>query len=77
MNTARIVVLTIALGAGGVAAYLASGTDKQTAAVEPAVQLPTVDVLVARSDIGLGQALKPGDLQWQTWRCGGSEPSRG
>ena len=29
MNTARIVVLTIALGAGGVAAYLASGTDNK------------------------------------------------
>ncbi len=67
MNTARIVVLTIALGAGGVAAYLASGTDRQAVAVEPAAQLPTVDVLVARSDIGLGQSLKPGDLQWQTW----------
>jgi pilus assembly protein CpaB len=67
MNTARIVVLTIALGAGGVAAYLASGTDKQTVAVEPAVQMPTVDVLVARADIALGQSLKPDDLQWQTW----------
>ncbi len=67
MNTARIVVLTIALGAGGVAAYLASGTDKQTVAVEPAAQMPTVDVLVARADIGLGQSLKPDDLQWQTW----------
>ena len=67
MNTARIVVLTIALGAGGVAAYLASGTDKKTVAAEPAAQMPTVDVLVARSDIGLGQSLKPDDLQWQTW----------
>ena len=67
MNTARIVVLTIALGAGGIAAYLASGTDKKSAAVEPAAQMPTIDVLVARADIGLGQSLKPGDLQWQTW----------
>ncbi len=67
MNTARIVVLTIALGAGGVAAYLASGTDKKTVASEPAAQLPTVDVLVARADIGLGQSLKPDDMQWQTW----------
>jgi len=29
MNTARIVVLTIAVGAGGVAAYLASGSDNK------------------------------------------------
>src|SRR5919205_1059007 len=31
MNTARIVVLVIALGAGGVAAYLASGYDNKPA----------------------------------------------
>ena len=66
MNTARIVVLTIAVGAGGVAAYLASGSDKPAPAA-PVAQLPTVDVLVAKSDIGLGQSLKPDDLQWQTW----------
>jgi Flp pilus assembly protein CpaB len=29
MNIARIVVLTIAVGAGGVAAYLASGSDNK------------------------------------------------
>src|SRR4030088_208089 len=66
MNTARIVVLTIAVGAGGVAAYLASGSDKPAPA-EPAAQLQTVDVLVAKSDIGLGQSVTPDDLQWQTW----------
>jgi pilus assembly protein CpaB len=68
MKTARIIVLAIALGAGGIAAYLASGTDNRPAApVEPVAQVPTVDVLVAKSDIGLGQTVKPEDLQWQTW----------
>jgi pilus assembly protein CpaB len=67
MNTARIVVLIIALGAGGVAAYLASGSDNKPAPVQPVAQLATVDVLVAKSDIGLGQTVKPEDLQWQTW----------
>jgi pilus assembly protein CpaB len=67
MNTARIVVLTIAVGAGGVAAYLASGSDNKPAPAEPVAQMQTVDVLVARSDIGLGQAVKPEDIQWQTW----------
>jgi pilus assembly protein CpaB len=67
MNIARIVVLTIALSAGGVAAYLASGSDNKKLPAEPVVQLPTVDVLVAKSDIGLGQAVRPEDLQWQTW----------
>jgi pilus assembly protein CpaB len=68
MMTARIVVLTIALSAGGVAAYLVSSTDKQQQApVAPVVQLPTVEVLVAKAEIGLGQAIKPGDLLWQAW----------
>jgi pilus assembly protein CpaB len=68
MNIARIVVLTIALGAGGVAAYLARGTDeKSRPPAEPVAQLPTVEILVAKSDIGLGQTVKPEDLQWQVW----------
>jgi pilus assembly protein CpaB len=67
MNTARIVVLVVALGAGGIAAYLASGSDNKPAPVAPVAQLPTIDVLVAKSDIALGQALKPDDMQWQSW----------
>src|ERR1700719_3699039 len=67
MNTARIVVLTIAIGAGGIAAYLASGSDKPAETAAPIAQLETVDVLIAKSDIGLGQTVKPEDLQWQTW----------
>jgi pilus assembly protein CpaB len=66
MNTARIVVLTIAVGAGGIAAYLAAGSDKQ-APTEPVAQLQTVDVLVAKADIGLGQSVTDELLQWQTW----------
>jgi pilus assembly protein CpaB len=62
------VVLGIALAAGGVAAYLASGFDNsKQAPVEPVAQLPTVDVLVAKSDIALGQSVGPDDVQWQTW----------
>jgi len=67
MYPARIVVLIIALSAGGVAAYLASRSDSQPAPTEPVAQLQTVDVLVAKSDIGLGQRVAPEDLQWQTW----------
>src|SRR3989475_3181487 len=67
MNTARIVVLAIAIGAGGIAAYLASGSDDKPAPAQPVAQLQTVDILVAKSDIGLGRSVKPDDLQWQTW----------
>jgi len=67
MNNARIVVLAIAIGAGGIAAYLARGSDDNPAPAQPVAQLQTVDILVAKSDIGLGQSVKPDDLQWQTW----------
>lgn len=68
MNRARIVVLTVAICAGGVAAYLASGSDNSAPPpAAPVAQLPTVDVLVAKNDIGLGQTVKPEDIQWQTW----------
>jgi pilus assembly protein CpaB len=68
MKTAQIAVLSIALGAGGIAAYLARGTDdKPQAAAQPVAQLQTVEVLVAKNEIGLGQSVKVDDLQWQTW----------
>jgi pilus assembly protein CpaB len=68
MNIARVVVLIIALSAGGVAAYLARGTEeKPRQAAEPAPQVPTLEVLVAKSDIGLGQSVKPEDMEWQAW----------
>jgi pilus assembly protein CpaB len=67
MNTARIVVLAIALSAGGVAAYLASGSDNKPPPTAPVAQLQTVDVLVAKADIGLGQTLTSNDVLWQSW----------
>ncbi|TAI62071.1 Flp pilus assembly protein CpaB [Bradyrhizobium sp. Leo170] len=68
MNTARIVVLAIAGVAGLAALYLASGGgDRPAPKTEPVAQLPTVDILVAKSDIGLGQSVKADDLQWQSW----------
>ena len=75
MNTARIMVLAIAIGAGGIAAYLASGSDPQPVVQAPAPKLDTVDVLVAKIDIPLGQTVKPEDLQWQTWPAATVSPS--
>jgi len=59
-------VLAIAAGAGGIAAYLASGSDDKPVP-QPVAQVPTVDVLVAKGDTGFRQSLKTEDLQWQTW----------
>jgi pilus assembly protein CpaB len=76
MYTARIVVLLIAIGAGGIAAYLASGVDRQAPPpAAPVVQVETVDVLVAKADINLGQTAKPEDLVWQTWPKGAASGS--
>ena len=75
MNAARIVVLTIALSAGGIAAYLARGSDEKPAEAQPVAQLATTEILVAKSDIGLGQSVKPEDMQWQTWPASAASSS--
>jgi pilus assembly protein CpaB len=67
MNTARIVVLTIAVCAGGAAAYLASGSGPKPVETAAPVTMDTTDILVARSDIALGQTVTPDDIQWQSW----------
>jgi len=69
MKAARILVLAVALAAGGAAAFLVSGQDEKKPETVPAtvVQLPTVDVLIAKGDIGMGTAVSAQDLQWQAW----------
>ena len=60
MNTARIIVLTIAPGAGGIAAaYPVSGSDNTPAPTAPVARLQTADLLVATFDLGPGQGVKP------------------
>jgi len=65
MNTARIVVLTIALSAGCTTAYLASGSDNKLLPTKPIAHLKTVGLLAAES--GLGQSVDADDFQRQTW----------
>ena len=68
MKAARLVVLTVAIAAGGVAAMLAGRSEKPPEVkITPAPQIATVDVLVAKSDISMGQAVSPGDVHWQEW----------
>jgi pilus assembly protein CpaB len=70
MKAARILVLGIALAAGGAAAYLVSGDGEAKPEAPPAPvveQLPTVDVLIAKGDIGMGTAVTAQDLTWQAW----------
>ena len=67
MKAARVVVLTVALAAGGVAALLAGRSDKGPAPVAGAPKFDTVDVLVAKADIPRGQTLSPADYSWEAW----------
>ena len=68
MKAARIVVLTIAVGAGGIAALLAGRSQKPPPVKHVAAPaISSVDVLVAKSDIPIGQTISPSDVQWQPW----------
>jgi pilus assembly protein CpaB len=72
MKAARVVVLAVAIGAGGIAAMLAGRSEKPPEVKPEVVKVDTVDVLVARSDIPMGQAMAPGDVQWQAWPASAS-----
>lgn len=69
MNRARIAVLAIAVAAAGGSALIARGMigsdDKPKVVAAP--RLDTVEVLIARSDVTLGQLIKEEDLKWQPW----------
>ena len=67
MKAARVVVLTVAIAAGGVAALLAGRSGNPPEITAEAPKFNTVDILVAKSDIPRGQALSPADASWEAW----------
>jgi pilus assembly protein CpaB len=77
MKAARLVVLGVAVAAGGIAAYLASGSKAPPPPPPVAVAPPleTVDVLVAKSDLSRGQVIDNEDIGWQTWPAAAANPS--
>ena len=69
MKAARLVVLGVAVAAGGIAAYLAA-SNKSPAPPPPQAAAPpleTVEVLVAKTDLNRGQVIEDRDIGWQTW----------
>ena len=75
MKAARLVVLGVAIAAGGLAALLAGGSDEKAPAPAPVAQIETVDVLVAQKDIGMGHAVAADDLKWQMWPTASAGPN--
>ena len=76
MKTARLVVLGIAVAAGGVAALLAARSDPHPSPLPaPVAQIDTVEILVAKIDIGMGQVLTANDIQWQIWPTAAASPN--
>ncbi len=71
MKLFRVLVLAVALVAGGVAAYLAlnmgPGAPPAPTVVELAPQIQSQDVLVAASDIGQGERISADNIRWQLW----------
>jgi pilus assembly protein CpaB len=71
MKLFRVLVLAVALVAGGIAAYLAlnlgPGGSSPPTVVELAPQIQSQDVLVAAADINQGEKLSAENIRWQRW----------
>jgi pilus assembly protein CpaB len=65
MKAARLVVLGVAVAAGGLAALLAGGGGEKPVpeAPKPTAQLETTDILVAKTDIGAGPPVSAQELE--------------
>ena len=76
MKPARLVVLAIAIAAGGFAAYLAGGSDQRPPPEpKPVTQIDTVEILVAKTDIAMGQVVSAQEVQWQIWPLAAAGPN--
>jgi len=76
MKAARLVVLVVAVAAGGGAALLAGrgGDEAPPAPVAAKTSIDTVDVLVAKDDVQLGQSISAQNMQWQLWPVAAASP---
>lgn len=70
MRPARILLLLVAIIAGGLAAFLATRGSAPVTVVQQVAApeaKPSTQVLVAKQAIGVGQRLTPNDVEWQAW----------
>lgn len=76
MSRARILLLVVALIAGGLAAFLATrgSAPPPSVAVTEIREEPKSKVLVASQPIGVGQRLNASVVEWQDWPEGAVRP---
>lgn len=78
MRPARIILVVVALVAGGLAALLVLRTgDSPTAPAEVVTQVveeAKTQILVAKTPIGVGERLNPETVEWQDWPEGAIRP---
>ncbi len=78
MKPSRIVLLLVAILAGGLAAFLATRGDRPAQVAQGpqqvVIQEAKARVLVAAAPIGVGQRLSEATLQWQDWPEGAVRP---
>lgn len=68
LSPSRIILLSVALITGGVAAFLAAQLSAPEPVVAPEpVAAPTVEVLVAKNAIGIGQRVTADIVEWTAW----------
>ncbi len=76
LSRARLILLVVALGSGGLAAALMTQMSGPVSAATPVVEVPVpakaipearTKVLVAKQTIGIGQRLSAQSIGWQDW----------
>nr|WP_314262643.1 Flp pilus assembly protein CpaB [uncultured Devosia sp.] len=76
MKPARLILLLVALVAGGLAAFLVTrgGPAPEQVVTTEVIQEAKEQVLIARTPIGVGQRLSPESVEWQDWPAGALRP---
>lgn len=76
MKPARIILLIVALVAGGLAAFLVTrgGPAPETVTTTELIEEAKTQILVARNPIGVGERLSAESVEWQDWPEGAVRP---
>lgn len=70
MKPARLILLLVAIVAGGLAAFLATRGNAPAPKIEQVTQVEQearTQIMVARKPIGVGERLTPENIEWQGW----------